>query len=84
MEREYVSSTDTQFDVQIYTEVRVQNLDKFAPRSDFEATVKKDKDKEKWKRETFIEFMVKNSHLYSEQEDQPHQSFPPVEQGTGG
>ncbi len=46
MENEYGASTDTQFAVQISTEVRVQNLDTFAPKSDAKAS-EKEEQKEK-------------------------------------
>ncbi len=81
MENEYGASTDTQFAVQISTEVRVQNLDKIAPQYEIQ---NKDKDEKKEKRETFLEFMVRYPYLYSEQEDKPYQSYPLVDQDTGG
>jgi hypothetical protein len=76
IENEYGSSADTQFAVQITTEERVLSWDKMTPRYVFQANGREDEDKERGKRETFLEFMVKNSHLYSEQEDRPHQLAP--------
>ncbi len=86
MEEEYGASTDTQFAVQTSTEVRVQNFDKFAPRSYFKATEKEDKQKGKVKRETFRKLMKNNPHVFNELEDRPHQSYPlstSVQEGDG-
>jgi hypothetical protein len=60
--------------------VRVQNLNKISPRSEFQANGKEDKDKGKGKSETFLEFTMGAPHFYSEQEDRPHQSYPTVDQ----
>ncbi len=81
MENEYGASTDTQFAVQISTEVRVQNLDTFAPKSDFKTRGKEEEQKGKVKRETFPEFKARNPHFFSEQEDRPHQPYPPCRPG---
>ena len=81
MENEYGVSTDTQFAVQISTEVRIQNLDTFALKSDVKASGKEEAQKGKVKRETFPEFMARNPHFFSEQEDRPHQPYPPCRPG---
>jgi hypothetical protein len=57
MENEYGASTDTQFAVQITKEVRIQNLDTFALKSDVKTDGKEKAKKGKVKRETFPEFM---------------------------
>jgi hypothetical protein len=57
MEDKFTASTDTPFTVQIYTEVRVLNLDKFSHQPYSKATGKEDKQKERVKRETFPEFV---------------------------
>ena len=66
IEEKFGATTDAQFTVQISTEVRVQNVDKFVPYLDFKANGKEDKQKERVKRETFPEFMKRNPHFFSE------------------
>jgi hypothetical protein len=47
MENEFGASTETQFAVQISTEVRVQNLDTFTLKSDIKASEKEEEKREK-------------------------------------
>ncbi len=55
------------------TEVRVQNLDNLVPKLDFLANEKENKQKGKMTRITFTEFMRRNPHFFSIQEDRPNQ-----------
>ncbi len=84
MENEYGASKYKQFTVQNLTEVRVLNLDKFAPQYDFMVMGKEDKQNGRVKRETFHEFRKRNPPFFSEQEDLRHQSYPPVDQVQEG
>ena len=84
MEEKFGATTGANFNVKISTEVRVQNLDNLAPRLDFLANEKENKQKGRVMRETFPEFMRRNPHFFSVQEDRTNQTYPPVDQGTGG
>ncbi len=69
MEDKFGASTDTQFRVQIFTEVRVKNLDKFGHQLNSKAIVKVDYQKERVKREKFPEFVKRNPTFFMEQEE---------------
>ncbi len=84
MEDQFGASANTQFTVQISTEVRVQNMGGVAPPTEVTVPGKEDEQKERVKRETFSEFVRRNPHFFSEQEDRLTQHTPLVSRGTGG
>ncbi len=69
---------------QFSTEVRIQNLDTVALKSDIKTSGKEEAQKGKVKRETFPEFMARNPHFFSEQKIIPTSRTPLVDQGIGG
>lgn len=78
MEEKFGATTGAQFNLKISTEVRVQNLDNLAPKLDFLANEKENKQKGRVMRETFPEFMRRNPHFFGVQEDRPNQPYPPL------
>ena len=58
-------------------------LRQFANKLDFQANEKEKKQMGRVMRETFPEFMRRNPHFFSVQEDRPNEPYP-VDQDTGG